>query len=334
MPDRVDGAPDAAVPSFGRCRGTDADARDGFAAVREDRDGFRDEDGCPEEDNDGDGVPDATDGPGDPAAPGFGRCRGVDADAPGFAAAREDRDGFEDADGCPDPDNDRDGVLDVDDGPPRDRAYPGFGVCRDGAGPTAQALAEQGYAPPWRYLDPETVWPGCRAIPTPRCECGKLEIPFKITFKYGKWGLTEESERLLDQVASILADKPCIARIRVEGHTDWHGPDRSNDTLSAKRAASVVDYLVSRGLAPGRFEAVGYGERLPLDPNDPYRDRVCRRCSPGCTCEVGSPREPHPNEALIRAENRRSVFRVMELVDEDGSETQCKMPYGAPARGR
>jgi OmpA-OmpF porin, OOP family len=57
----------------------------------EDRDGFQDEDGCPDLDNDGDGIPDAKD-----------RC----------IAVPEDRDGFQDEDGCPDNDNDGDGVRD------------------------------------------------------------------------------------------------------------------------------------------------------------------------------------------------------------------------------
>ena len=60
----------------------------------EDKDGFEDEDGCPELDNDKDGIYDSQDKcPNDP----------------------EDKDGFEDTDGCPDPDNDKDGVLDKDD---------------------------------------------------------------------------------------------------------------------------------------------------------------------------------------------------------------------------
>ncbi|MCC6648440.1 MAG: thrombospondin [Polyangiaceae bacterium] len=69
----------------------------------EDKDGFQDDDGCPDPDNDGDGIPDARD-----------RCR----DAP------EDKDGSEDDDGCPDPDDDGDGVLDADDqcrGEPEDK---------------------------------------------------------------------------------------------------------------------------------------------------------------------------------------------------------------------
>jgi OmpA-OmpF porin, OOP family len=60
----------------------------------EDKDGYQDEDGCPEWDNDEDGVPDGQD-----------RC----------STKKEDEDGYQDGDGCPDPDNDGDGVLDADD---------------------------------------------------------------------------------------------------------------------------------------------------------------------------------------------------------------------------
>jgi outer membrane protein OmpA-like peptidoglycan-associated protein len=62
--------------------------------VAEDKDGFQDEDGCPDPDNDGDGIPDLKD-----------KCRD----------AAEDFDGFKDEDGCPDLDDDGDGVPDVDD---------------------------------------------------------------------------------------------------------------------------------------------------------------------------------------------------------------------------
>jgi len=68
------------------------DARDRCPDQPEDKDGFEDDDGCPDLDNDGDGIPDARD-----------RCP----DEP------EDRDGFEDSDGCPDLDNDRDGIPDA-----------------------------------------------------------------------------------------------------------------------------------------------------------------------------------------------------------------------------
>ena len=70
------------------------DHRDACPYQAEDKDGFQDDDGCPDLDNDGDGIPDALD-----------RC-------PNQA---EDKDGFQDQDGCPDLDNDGDGIPDKDD---------------------------------------------------------------------------------------------------------------------------------------------------------------------------------------------------------------------------
>ncbi len=70
----------------------------------EDRDGYLDDDGCPDVDNDGDGIPDSKDQcPNEP----------------------EDFDGYKDDDGCPDPDNDGDGVPDVDDFCPNTPGIPG-----------------------------------------------------------------------------------------------------------------------------------------------------------------------------------------------------------------
>ena len=87
-PYRVDADHDGVTDDVDRC-----------PTEPEDRDGFEDEDGCPDPDNDGDGIPDTTD-----------RCP----DQP------EDRDNFQDADGCPDPDNDNDGVPDGYDACPRE----------------------------------------------------------------------------------------------------------------------------------------------------------------------------------------------------------------------
>ena len=85
-------------------RDTDGDGipngRDKCPLEPEDKDGFEDEDGCPDPDNDGDHRPDAVD-----------KC-------PNEA---EDLDGFEDEDGCPDPDNDKDGIPDLLDKCPNDR---------------------------------------------------------------------------------------------------------------------------------------------------------------------------------------------------------------------
>jgi hypothetical protein len=105
------------------------------AGEREDFDGFEDDDGCAELDNDRDGIlderdlcPDAAednaDGERYDGCPGTELTVGADLDADGVAkdvcpAAAEDLDGFEDDDGCPDRDDDGDGLLDAADQCPR-----------------------------------------------------------------------------------------------------------------------------------------------------------------------------------------------------------------------
>ncbi len=79
------------------------DDADQCPELPEDRDGFQDQDGCPDFDNDDDGVPDDSD-----------RC----------PTEKEDTDGFQDDDGCPDPDNDGDGILDAVDRCPNEKGPP------------------------------------------------------------------------------------------------------------------------------------------------------------------------------------------------------------------
>jgi OOP family OmpA-OmpF porin len=115
----------------------------------EDRDGFQDDDGCPDPDNDADGVLDANDRC--PLDPGPASNFGCPAEAPKDSDGdgipdnldrcpyqAEDKDGFEDEDGCPDPDNDGDGLLDTADKCPNQAGPPtNFGcpvLDRDGDG--------------------------------------------------------------------------------------------------------------------------------------------------------------------------------------------------------
>ena len=99
------------------------DAEDACPDRAEDRDGFEDSDGCPEPDNDADGVLDGNDKC--PLTPGPLSNQGCPEDAPKDSDGDgipdnldkcrdqpEDLDGFEDSDGCPDPDNDQDGLID------------------------------------------------------------------------------------------------------------------------------------------------------------------------------------------------------------------------------
>ena len=69
-------------------------------------------------------------------------------------------------------------------------------------------------------------------------------------------------EDSLQGLIEILQVNPNIT-VELGSHTDFRGTEASNDILSQKRAQSVCDYLVIRGIDPLRLTAKGYGERVP-----------------------------------------------------------------------
>jgi outer membrane protein OmpA-like peptidoglycan-associated protein len=106
-----------------------------------------------------------------------------------------------------------------------------------------------------------------------------------VHFEYNKAVIQKRSFKLLDDVARVLVAHPELERIRVEGHTDDRGNDAYNKKLSQARAESVQKYLIERGVATNRLEAVGYGEEKPIGDN---------KTEPG------------------RTQNRRVEFKIIE----------------------
>jgi len=180
----------------------------------EDRDGFEDDDGCPDPDNDKDGIPDTLDKcPNDP----------------------EDMDGFEDQDGCPDPDNDQDGVPDASD------------RCPNEAGPASN----QGCPQKFEHI---------------KVTDQKIELRQAIFFQTAKSVIMPRSFGLLDEVVAALNGRSTM-HIRIEGHTDNRGGRSYNLRLSQARADAVKAYLVGKGISSDRMEAKGYGPDQPIDDN-------------------------------------------------------------------
>ena len=90
---------------------------------------------------------------------------------------------------------------------------------------------------------------------------GSVVLP-EIQYELGKWDLLPQFEDSLQGLIEILQLNPNIT-IELGSHTDLRGSEASNDILSQKRAQSVCDYLVLRGIDPLRLTAKGYGERVP-----------------------------------------------------------------------
>ena len=80
----------------------------------------------------------------------------------------------------------------------------------------------------------------------------------------------------LTKVADVL-NRYLEETITVKGHTDSTGSEVFNQQLSERRAKSVADFLIGRGVDPGRVNWVGYGEQLPIAGNDTEAGRLQNR---------------------------------------------------------
>lgn len=88
-----------------------------------------------------------------------------------------------------------------------------------------------------------------------------IELP-NIEYDFAKWDLRESSKTALNQLVTTLNDNPTIT-IELLSHSDMIGNDSTNLVISQKRAQSVVDYLISKGIEAERLVAKGYGETRP-----------------------------------------------------------------------
>lgn len=138
----------------------------------------------------------------------------------------------------------------------------------------------------------------------------EIVMPEQIEFDVDKATIrnTEQSQRVLNDLASVLKKHPEITKVRIEGHTDNTGRARSpvvrsrhNAELSNARAESVVAWLVEQGIEKGRLSAVGLGDTKPVADN--------------ATAEG-------------RQQNRRTEFHIVEKdgkpVDPSGVATTPK----------
>jgi outer membrane protein OmpA-like peptidoglycan-associated protein len=77
-------------------------------------------------------------------------------------------------------------------------------------------------------------------------------------------------------VLTLLAENPEL-RFEIQGHTDGDGSEEYNLELSRQRAESVLKYLVLFGIEPTRLQAKGYGESIPVAPNDTDENKAKNR---------------------------------------------------------
>jgi OOP family OmpA-OmpF porin len=214
----------------------------------EDKDGYEDEDGCPELDNDGDEITDALD-----------KC----------PLKPETKNGIDDDDGCPEVDSDGDGILGS-----RDR-------CPDEPETKNKYQDEDGC--------PDEIPQAVKRF------TGVIE---GINFKTGQANILPGSYAILDRAVSVLKEYADV-RLEISGHTDSRGKADYNRDLSQRRADAVKMYFIANGVDANRLTSIGYGLDRPIGDNK---------------SEAG------------RAKNRRTEFRLITAEEAGGAAAPAPKP--------
>ncbi len=132
-----------------------------------------------------------------------------------------------------------------------------------------------------------------------------------INYAFGSFDLQSESMVALDSLVQLLELNPTIT-IELMSHTDHIGGDQFNFDLSQKRAQSVVNYLVEKGVNPRRLVAKGYGETWPKTVTRVLAARYeWLKRGDELTEKFIEALPSEEQKEAARAINRRTEFRVL-----------------------
>ncbi|MFO7622501.1 MAG: OmpA family protein [Bacteroidales bacterium] len=137
-----------------------------------------------------------------------------------------------------------------------------------------------------------------------------IELP-NIFYDFGRWDLRPESMVSLDRLVETLNDNPQVT-IELMSHTDSRDTEEYNLDLSQKRAQSVVEYLILKGIEPERLSPKGYGESSPkvVDPetNSQY---PFLKTGTTITEQFINTLPTEEQKEIAHQINRRTEFRVL-----------------------
>jgi peptidoglycan-associated lipoprotein len=133
----------------------------------------------------------------------------------------------------------------------------------------------------------------------------------EILYDLAKWDLKPQYQDSLQGLITTLDENPTL-KIELASHTDARDTYERNDILSQRRAQSVVDYLIERGIDPDRLVAKGYGERVPrLLLKDITRDGFTFKEGVVLTETYIDSLSSTPEKEAAHQLNRRTEFRVI-----------------------
>jgi len=105
-------------------------------------------------------------------------------------------------------------------------------------------------------------------------EKGDVQVELdKIFFDFDKSKIRDDAAKTLTVLVDLMKKYPSM-EVEVSAHTDARGNDQYNLDLSKRRAASTLEYLVSKGIERNRLKSIGYGEMQPL--NQCTEESICK----------------------------------------------------------
>lgn len=220
----------------------------------------------------------------------------------------EDMDGFQDDDGCPDPDNDGDRILDVDDMCPGEpENYNGI-EDQDGCPDRGRVMVSE----------------------------SQVVILEKIYFTNGSSSIQARSLPIVDAIAATLVGNPGIY-VAVEGHA--HTAERGSGSLSRRRAEVVRDALLARGVSAGRLTVTSHGTSRPLgnaEQNRRVTFHVTRNEEPAVNAPMAeaarAPRRPAPPPRIsVASLSRRPSAQALSSGQSDETRYALHAPVTIPA---
>lgn len=194
----------------------------------------------------------------------------------------EDKDGFEDTDGCPEPDNDLDGIFDTEDGCPNipeDKdSFEDDDGCPDDDNDHDGVLDADDTCP----TDPETLngvkdQDGCPDEGLIVMHDDRIVLEERVLFDVLRARVKSSAQPVMEAIVELWKQHPEWMKVRIEGHADVRGDAAFNQALSERRAANVRASLIKHGLKPELIVAEGFGATRLLTTGTTEEDHRANR---------------------------------------------------------
>ena len=159
-----------------------------------------------------------------------------------------------------------------------------------------------------------------------------------IFYDFNKATLRPESQTALDELVKLLNENPNVT-IELSSHCDYKGSSAYNKLLAQRRAESVVNYLVDKGIARDRLSPVGYGKEKPKTIRKKLTEKLTWLKEGDVLTEEFIKKLDPEKQEICNQLNRRTEFIVLRttygLLDENGQlkpKAKTAKPSSAKAK--